>query len=60
MKRSEVIKEILRRFKLDSSSLKQMRPHEYDLIYKSLSEIAPEYIDKSIEEYINKEFSIKK
>jgi len=59
MTKEQIIKEIIKRFKLDSASIKQMKEYEYILIYKSFSEISPEIIDKAIESYKNKDFKLK-
>lgn len=59
MKNQEIIREIFKRFKLDSNSIRKMEDYEYDLIYKALISISPEVINEAIESFKRKEFKIK-
>ncbi len=59
MTREEIIKEILKRFKLDSNSLRTLELYEYDLIYSALSGITRDEINKAIEGYKSREFQVK-
>ncbi len=59
MQETEIIVEIIGRFKLDSRSLKRLENYEYDLIYSSLSSIEKHKINKAIKDYCEKKFKIK-
>ncbi len=59
MKKEEIIHNIIKLFKLDSSSLKDLEHYEYELIYNSLNNVDSKSIDKAIKSYTNKEFRIR-
>ncbi len=59
MGKEEIIKGILKRFKMDSKAVRNMEDYEYELVYHSFSEIPIETIDAAIESYKNREFQVK-
>lgn len=59
MRNKDIIREIIKRFKLDASSIKKMKDYEYDLIYETLTNIKPETITKAINSFKKNEFKIK-
>lgn len=59
MSKEVIITEILKRFKLDSSAIKDLKKYEYKLIYDVFSEIPPEIIDDAIDSFKKKKFKIK-
>ncbi len=59
MKKEEIIREIIWRFKLDSKSLKKLEEYEYELIYSSLNFLDRSLINETIQDYCNNKVKIK-
>ncbi len=59
MTREEIVREIIKRFKLDAVSVKSLERYEYELIYESLKETDKESIDRAIKDFIDKKFKMR-
>lgn len=59
MSKEVIIREILKRFRLDSNSIRRLQKYEYLLIYQSFSRLSPKVIDEAIEGYKRRDFKVK-
>ncbi len=60
MNNEEIIREILKRFRLDTPSIRNLEKYELELIYQAFPKIPFYKINNAISSYKNKEFSISK
>ncbi len=60
MTREEIVREIIKRFKLDAYSLKNLNGYEYELIYEAFPIIDKSNINKAIDDFSNGKFKIRK